>query len=255
MTTEFTLFSAFLAGLLGSGHCIGMCGGIVGMLTMNLSTDVRQSFPRLIPYLLNYNIGRISSYTIAGILAGFLGAQFTSWLPVENPRVIAMWITGFFMIALGLYIGSWWQFLTYFEKVGSLLWSKIEPFGRRFLPIKTPFQALGLGFIWGWLPCGLVYGILFFALASGSALNGGLLMLAFGLGTLPMLLTIGATAQWLTRFAQKRIVRKIAGTIVILFGLMILLMPPPPHKSNSSSEQTLVPFTHSSIFCTSPNPI
>jgi uncharacterized protein len=255
MITEFTLLSAFLAGLLGSGHCIGMCGGIVGMLTMNLSSDVRQSFPRLIPYLLNYNLGRIGSYTIAGILAGFLGEQFTSWLPVENPRVIAMWVAGLFMIALGLYIGAWWQFLTYFEKVGALLWRKIEPFGRRFLPVKHPLQALGLGFIWGWLPCGLVYGVLFFALASGSAWNGGLLMLAFGLGTLPMLLTMGATAQWLTRFAQKLIVRRIAGAMVILFGLMILLMPPPHHKSHSSSEQTLAPFTHSSIFCRAPNSI
>ena len=253
MTTELTLLSAFLAGLLGSGHCIGMCGGIVGMLTMNLSADVRQSFLRLIPYLLNYNLGRISSYTIAGILAGFLGEHFTSWLPVENPRAVAMWVAGFFMIALGLYIGGWWQFLTYFEKIGSLLWRKIEPFGRRFLPVKYPLQALGLGLIWGWLPCGLVYGILFFALTSGSAWNGGLLMFSFGLGTLPILITMGATAQWLTRFAQKIIVRRIAGTMMILFGLMILLIPPPHHKSNSASN--LGVFTHSSVFCSVPNSI
>jgi uncharacterized protein len=226
MTNELTLLSAFIAGLLGSGHCIGMCGGIVGLLTMNLSVEVRQSFSRLIPYLLTYNFGRISSYMIAGLLAGFLGQQFANWLPLENPRMIAMWVVGFFMIALGLYIGAWWQFLTYFEKAGSFLWRKIEPIGQRFLPVKHPLQALGLGLIWGWLPCGLVYGILFFSLASGSALDGGLLMLAFGLGTLPMLLTMGATAQWLTRFAQKLIVRRIAGTMVILFGLMVLFMPP-----------------------------
>jgi sulfite exporter TauE/SafE len=225
MTTELTLLSAFIAGLLGSGHCVGMCGGIVGLLTMNLSLEVRHSFGRLIPYLLTYNIGRISSYMIAGILAGFLGEQFSNWLPLENPRIVAMWVAGFFMIALGLYIGAWWQFLSYFEKAGNLLWRKIEPIGQRFLPVKHPLQALGLGLIWGWLPCGLVYAILFFALASGSAWHGGLLMLAFGLGTLPMLLTMGATAQWLTRFAQKIIVRRIAGTMVILFGLMILFMP------------------------------
>ncbi|MDM8563145.1 sulfite exporter TauE/SafE family protein [Candidatus Marithioploca araucensis] len=223
MTTELTLFSAFIAGLVGSVHCIGMCGGIVGLLTMSLPDNVRQSYLRLIPYLLTYNIGRISSYIIAGVLMGFLGAQFSQMLPLENPRVVAMWVSGLFMIALGLYIGAWWQALTVLEKGGSYLWRKIEPLGRRFLPVKHPLQALGLGLVWGWLPCGLVYAILVFALTSNSAWNGGLLMLAFGLGTLPMLLTMGATAQWFTQFAQKLIVRRIAGFVVILFGLMIFL--------------------------------
>jgi sulfite exporter TauE/SafE len=223
MTTELTLFSAFIAGLVGSVHCIGMCGGIVGLLTMSLPDNVRQSYLRLIPYLLTYNIGRISSYIIAGVLMGFLGSQFSQVLPLENPRIVAMWVSGLFMIALGLYIGAWWQTLTFLEKAGGYLWRKIEPLGRRFLPVKHPLQALGLGLVWGWLPCGLVYAILFFALTSNSAWNGGLLMLAFGLGTLPMLFTMGATAQWFTQFAHKLIVRRIAGFVVILFGLMILL--------------------------------
>ncbi len=223
MTTELTLFSAFIAGLVGSVHCIGMCGGIVGLLTMSLPDNVRQSYLRLIPYLLTYNIGRISSYIIAGVLMGFLGAQFSQVLPLENPRLVAMWVSGLFMIALGLYIGAWWQTLSFLEKAGGYLWRKIEPLGRRFLPVKHPLQALGLGLVWGWLPCGLVYAILFFALTSNSAWNGGLLMLAFGLGTLPMLLTMGATTQWITKFAHKLIVRRIAGLIVILFGLMMFL--------------------------------
>jgi sulfite exporter TauE/SafE len=222
MTNELILLSAFVAGLVGSVHCIGMCGGIVGLLTMSLPDKVRQSYLRLTPYLLIYNVGRISSYIVAGGLAGFLGEQFSQWLPLENPRIVAMWVSGLFMIALGLYIGAWWQALTLFEKAGNHIWRKIEPLGRRFLPVKHPLQALGLGLVWGWLPCGLVYSILFLALASNSTWHGGFLMLAFGLGTLPMLLTMGATAQWLTRFAHKLIVRRIAGAVVILFGLMIL---------------------------------
>ncbi len=212
--TELTLISAFLAGFLGSVHCVGMCGGIVGALSL------RQSYLRLLPYLLTYNLGRISSYTIAGLLVGFLGSQL--WLPMENPRLVAKWVSGFFMIALGLYISGWWQILTVLEKLGAHLWRKIEPLGRRFFPIKHPLQALGLGLVWGWLPCGLVYSILFFSLSSGNAWQGGLLMLSFGLGTLPMLLAMGVTAQWLTRFAHHLIVRRVAGTLVILFGLVIL---------------------------------
>ncbi len=227
MTTELTLISAFLAGLLGSVHCIGMCGGIVGALTMGLPDNIRQSYFRLLPYLLTYNIGRISSYILAGILMGFLGTQFSEWLPFDNPGMIAKWVSGIFMIALGLYIGAWWQFLTILEKAGSYLWRKIEPLGRRFMPVKNPLQALGLGLVWGWLPCGLVYGILFFSLSSNSAWHGGLLMLAFGLGTLPMLLTMGATAQWLMHYIQKLIVRRMAGAMIILFGLFILFASHP----------------------------
>jgi hypothetical protein len=225
MTTEMTLFTAFLAGLIGSTHCIGMCGGIVGVLTVGLPKEIRQSHLYLWPYLLTYNLGRIGSYTLAGIFMGFLGAQFAQFLPLDNPRIVAMWVSGLFMIALGLYLGAWWQALTLLEKAGSYLWRKIEPVGRRFLPVKTPIQALGLGLVWGWLPCGLVYSILVFSLTSASALQGGLLMLAFGIGTLPMLLAMGATAQWLTRFAQQLLVRRMAGAIVILFGLLILFSP------------------------------
>lgn len=231
MTIEITLLlSAFLAGLLGSAHCIAMCGGIVGALTMTLPNSVHQSYLRLTPYLLSYNIGRIGSYTLAGILMGFLGEQFAQSLPMDNPRVVAMWVSGLFMIALGLYIGAWWQVLTRIEKMGGYLWRKIEPLGRRLLPVKHPLQALGLGLVWGWLPCGLVYSILTLSLASSNAWTGGLLMFSFGLGTLPMLLAMGATAQWLTRFSQQIIVRRTAGIMVILFGLFILFgSHHPPH--------------------------
>ncbi|MDM8565176.1 sulfite exporter TauE/SafE family protein [Candidatus Halobeggiatoa sp. HSG11] len=220
-----TLLSAFIAGLVGSTHCVGMCGGIVGILTMSLSNNVRQSYLRLIPYLLGYNLGRITSYVVAGILVGFLGGQFTQWLPFSNPSTVAKWISGLFMIALGLYIGAWWQILTILERAGTSIWNKIKPFGEKFLPVQNPLQALGLGLVWGWLPCGLVYAVLSFAFASKNAWDGGLLMLAFGLGTLPMLLTIGAAAQWITKLSQNIIVRRIAGMIIISFGLMMLFMP------------------------------
>lgn len=219
------LLTAFIAGLAGSTHCVGMCGGIVGMLTMSLPNDIRQSYLRLIPYLINYNLGRIISYVIAGTLAGFLGGQFVQWLPFTNPSVIAKWVSGLFMIALGLYIGAWWQALAILERGGALLWNKIKPLGQRFLPVKNPLQALGLGLVWGWLPCGLVYVVLSSAIVSKNAWDGGLLMLAFGLGTLPMLLTMGAAAKWMIKLSQNITVRRIAGLIIISFGLMMLFMP------------------------------
>jgi sulfite exporter TauE/SafE len=222
LLSELTFLSAFFAGLLGATHCIGMCGSIVGALTMSLPANVHQSYSRLWPYLLIYNLGRISSYTVAGILVGLLGAVFVPKLSLNNPHVVMTWISGLFVIALGLYISGWWQALTFLEKIGAHLWRRIEPFGRHFLPVKHPLQAFGFGLVWGWLPCGLVYSILAFSLASCSAWQGGLLMLAFGLGTLPMSLAMGVTAQWLTRFAHKPIVRQMVGAIVIVFGLFII---------------------------------
>lgn len=216
MTTEIVL-SAWLTGFLGSIHCIGMCGGIVGLLTISL--------PSRWPYLLAYNLGRLTSYTLAGILAGGIGAQFIQWLPLDNPRTFTILISGLFMIALGLYLGTWSQTLIMvLERLGWFVWKKIEPIGRRFLPVQTPRQALGLGAVWGWLPCGLVYSsLLTFAFSSASPLQGGLLMLTFGLGTLPMLLIMGVTTQYLV---QHLIVRKIVGAIIILGGLLILLNHP-----------------------------
>jgi sulfite exporter TauE/SafE len=87
------------------------------------------------------------------------------------------------MIALGLYIGGWWFGLRQIEKVGGIIWQKIEPISRRFIPINSLFQAFILGALWGWLPCGLVYTILIWSISTSNAIEGGLLMLSFGLGT------------------------------------------------------------------------
>ena len=223
-STELTFLSAFFAGLLGTTHCICMCGSINGALIMSLPAQVHQSHTRLWVYLLSYNVGRISSYIAAGILVGFGGKQLIQTLSLNNPHLVVMWILGLFMIALGLHLGGWWQTIAFLEQIGAYLWRKLEPLGRYFLPVKHPLQAFGFGLVWGWLPCGLVYSILAFSLASCSAWQGGLLMLAFGLGTLPTSLALGATTPWLTRFAHQQIIRKTIGVVVILFGLFILFI-------------------------------
>ncbi|EIJ41519.1 hypothetical protein BegalDRAFT_0604 [Beggiatoa alba B18LD] len=235
MMLELYSLSAFLTGLLGSIHCVGMCGGIVGALTMGLPATTHQSPMRLMPYLLTYNLGRLGSYAFAGGIAGFLGGQFTEQLP--QPHLVGMVISGIFMILLGLYLGGWWQVLTKFEKLGATLWRKIQPISRYFLPVKNPVQALGLGIIWGWLPCGLVYTALMLALATGNAIDGSLLMLFFGLGTLPMLLTMGATAVWLNRITKHIAIRRGVGVLIILFGVYTLSgFAHPPHHQLQGAE-------------------
>lgn len=220
MSITITLLSAALVtGLFGSVHCLGMCGGIVGVLTMGLSHPIKQSYFNWLPYLLAYNLGRISSYMLAGGLVGWLGSQFEPWLPVQ----VHVWISSLFMIALGLYISGWWPGLVKLEQLGSYLWRHLAPLGHYFLPVNNPFRALSLGMVWGWLPCSLVYTALALSLASGSAGAGGLVMLVFGLGTLPMLLVMGSAIRRLTQFTHQPLVRRMMGAVIILFGIYTLV--------------------------------
>jgi len=112
--------------------------------------------------------------------------------------------------------------LSRLERAGGTIWKRMEPFGRRLLPVRTPIQALGVGLIWGWIPCGLVYSMLVTAVSSGSALKGAGLMLAFALGTLPNLLIIGAMAGAAARLSRSVVLRQVAGGTVILLGLYTL---------------------------------
>ena len=225
MPAELTLVSAFLVGLLGSTHCLGMCGGIVGALTLGLHDDIRRSPIRLFPYLAAYNLGRISAYAVAGALLGAVSAQILNLAPPAQARLIVKLVTGGFMIALGLYLAGWWPGLSALERLGGRLWQRIEPFGRRFLPVNHPGKALALGFVWGWLPCGLVYSALAWSLTTGDAARSAWLMAAFGFGTLPMLLAMGATARWLGNAVRRAWVRRGAGILILAFGVYALLAP------------------------------
>ncbi|PIE83617.1 MAG: hypothetical protein CSA09_01900 [Candidatus Contendobacter odensis] len=220
MSIEPLYVTAFLLGLTGGVHCFGMCGGIVGALTMGLSPASVHPLQSRLPYLLAYNLGRISSYVIAGLLAGGLGAWVTAHLTsVQHAQLILQVLAGLFMILLGLYLDGWWTGLAHLERIGGIvLWQHIEPLGRCLLPIRTPTQALGIGLVWGWLPCGLVYSVLVWAISAGSAAKGGLLMLGFGLGTLPALLAMGLFAATITRLIQHPAMRHLAGLLVIFFG-------------------------------------
>jgi sulfite exporter TauE/SafE len=214
--------TAFLVGLLGGVHCLSMCGGLVGSLTLGLDARIRQDPWRMLPYQLTYNLARIAGYATAGALFGGLGAVL---LQVDAYQVVQRALYGLaalVMILLGLYLGGWWRVLAVVERAGARLWRRLEPIGRRILPIRRPLQAAALGYLWAWIPCGLVYSVLITAVASGSPIEGALVMLAFGAGTLPNLLGIGLLAGAAARVAERAWVRQAAGLLVIAFGLHAL---------------------------------
>lgn len=215
------LLSALILGLLGGGHCIGMCGGLMGALTLAIPAEQRQRRLRL---LLAYNLGRIASYAVAGLLLGAAG-----WALASGPAATVLrTVAGLLLITMGLYLAGWWGGLTRIESIGRLLWRHLEPLARRLLPVRNARRALLLGCLWGWLPCGLVYSTLLWAASQGNAVDSALLMLAFGLGTLPVLLATGLAAERLTLLLRRRGVRIAGGLLVILFGLWTL---PGPHQT------------------------
>ncbi|MGC9458161.1 MAG: sulfite exporter TauE/SafE family protein [Halothiobacillaceae bacterium] len=228
MPTEISFFAAMLVGFFGGVHCVGMCGGVVGALTFGLPAEKRGHFGKLWPYLLSYNLARIAAYVVAGAIIGGLGAFGASLVSMNHAQQGLQVLAGIFMVMLGLFIGGWWMGLTRVERAGSVLWRRIEPIGRRLMPVRTPAQAMALGFVWGWLPCGLVYSVLIWALSAGSAAQGAWLLLGFGLGTLPNLILMGVFAAQVSQFMRQRWVKNVAGGSVILFGLYTLAMPLKP---------------------------
>ena len=126
------------------------------------------------------------------------------------------------MIALGLYLAGWWYGVVVIEKLGQGVWAKLQPYARNLTPVSSFGQAWWYGVVWGWLPCGLVYSMLTLSLSSSNAIHGGLIMLSFGLGTLPNLLLLGVFAANLRRFMQQPAIRIIAGLLVIAMGVYLL---------------------------------
>ncbi len=207
---DTTFLTLFLVGLLGGTHCAGMCGGIVGALSLQV-TQGRSA----LPIHLAYNLGRIASYVLAGALAGAIGYAFGDILPIQRGLYL---FASLMLLALGFYLLGATRALAAVERGGQWLWARVQPATRRFLPVRGPAQALPLGLLWGWLPCGLVYSALTTALASGSAARGALAMLAFGLGTLPNLLLAGLLLARFRRFAQAPATRMASGLLVLGFG-------------------------------------
>lgn len=213
--TEINILSAFFIGLAGGVHCVGMCGGIVAALR----TVTPANEPAL-PYTLAYNFGRIFSYTLAGAMTGGIGQMATQYVPIARP-VLSI-VSGIMLFLLACYLGKWWQGLTYVESLGKGLFKAIQPFSKRFLPFKSPFYAIPYGFIWGWLPCGLVYSTLTWSLASGSVLDGAAIMLFFGLGTLPTLLAVSIGSQYIVDGFRHPIIRQFICAIMAMYAIFLI---------------------------------
>lgn len=226
--------SAFLMGLFGGLHCVAMCGGVVGVLCTAAPSpgkeagaarcptgagSAQRSRLAQAPYWLAYNGGRVASYTLLGLLFGSLGSLSTGVFPLEPMRFALRAIAAICMLAIGLHLAGLPSAVKALESLGAPLWKRISPLAKRFLPLRTPWHALLLGGLWGLMPCGLLYGALALAASAESPTLGAATMAAFGVATLPVMLTMGAIAQGVSRWLARAWVRRVAGGVVLAFGL------------------------------------
>lgn len=214
MNGDITLFTLFLLGFFGGGHCVGMCGGLSSAFALQLPPHINRL--TLIALL---NAGRISSYAAIGFLLGLLGQigislDQTRWL--QNGLFVA---ANLLLFLLGLYLAGLSSWAVKVESLGKPVWKRLNPLLGKLLPIRSIPACFGVGVLWGWLPCGLVYSASLYALGSGSAVQGGLYMLAFALGTLPNLLAMGFFASQLQPLLQKKPLRLAAGLLVAAWAL------------------------------------
>lgn len=220
---DYSLIGALLVGLMGAGHCIGMCGGLVGALSANLPKEpASNALMSQLGYLLSYNSGRIISYSLAGALIGGSASVLGLLFDADGYLLVLRVFAGVMMIITGLYIAQLWAGVVQIERIGKWLWQYIAPIANQFIPIKNRFHAFIAGALWGWLPCGLVYSMLTWCVAAGNAVDGALIMLFFGLGTLPALLSAGVAASSFSRWVQKKSVRTISGIALVAFGIQTL---------------------------------
>ncbi|HSQ04969.1 MAG TPA: sulfite exporter TauE/SafE family protein [Burkholderiales bacterium] len=215
---ELLMSAAFLAGLLGGAHCAAMCGGIVGAVC-RVAPGEKTPWARA----LAYNSGRIASYALAGAIAGSLGEAGLALRGGSTLQHAALLVTGAMLLVLALYVWDIAPLVRRVERLGGVLWRHIQPYSRHFLPADTAPRAFGLGLLWGWLPCGMVYAVLLTAAATGSAAHGALVMGAFGAATLPNLLAVAFFASRVSRMTRTPALRFAAGLTIAAFGVFGIL--------------------------------
>lgn len=214
--------TAFLLGLFSTVHCISMCGSIIGALTLSLPIKIRENRRKMLPYVFYYNLGRLLSYSLAGIIVGLFSYTLTT---KTNGHMIIKYISIIIMMAMGFYLAGWFPRFAKIEQAGTYIWKIIQPIGKKLMPVQTLLQAFLLGMVWGWLPCGLVYSALAIATTSNQPINASIVMLAFGAGTLPGVMSIGFFTEFLTSMAKMKTLRQLAGISIIVISISNLLLP------------------------------
>jgi sulfite exporter TauE/SafE len=227
--------ASFLAGIAGGVHCAAMCGPLLAACAG--SRAVSPGWRRTAAY----NVGRVASYTAAGALAGLFGGALLTLRGGASAAAAAALLAGSSMLVLALHLAGFTPVTRALESAGGRVWRVLAPYSRRLLPADNTLRALGLGALWGWIPCGMVYAVLLTAAATAEPAQGALVALAFGLGTLPNVLGIALAANRIKRLLRFRSVRYAAAAVVAAFGALGLSFAVSGHSYGFSDLCRLLP--------------
>ena len=238
------LITAFFVGLLGSGHCFGMCGGIAAGLGSLPGANENQANtkPRISSAFL-FNFGRLLSYACLGLISAWLFAKLGHALNIPKWGMILRLITALMIFLIGLQFLLNWQTLAGIERLGAKVWKLILPVAIKASSLPGGTGRLLLGLCWGLLPCGLVYSVLLTASAAGSPIPGAAVMLSFGLGTLPSMLGMSLSAPALAVLLNDKWSKKLMGAALVLLAvlsvsLMVVKMQSKGMHQHASSMST-----------------
>jgi len=206
------LFSAFVLGLLGSFHCVGMCGPIAFMLPVDRTNTYKK-----VSQITIYHVGRLLAYSLIGLIFGLIGKSLYIFGFQQQLSILI----GVLMIVIVLIPQSTFNKYNFSKPIYKVI-SKVKSSLGSALKKKTADTFLTIGFLNGFLPCGLVYMALFAAIAGGNALNGSLYMAVFGLGTIPLMTTAIYFGQFLKGSARQKIQQAIP-VFVVLIGVLFIL--------------------------------
>jgi len=215
---EALLLGMLVTGLASGLHCAGMCGGFVSAFsaarTVRLPAVRKRDTPDWVSQLA-LSAGRIASYTMAGAIAGALGAAIAQALPVQTALFL---LANAMLVLTGLFVAGAGRGFGRLEAIGAPVWKVLQPGAARLFGMRGLPANFAAGMLWGFLPCGLVYGALAVAALAGSPGRGAATMLAFGLGTLPNVLAIGVAAARMRGWMTHRAARIAAGALILGFG-------------------------------------
>ncbi|MEE4278976.1 MAG: sulfite exporter TauE/SafE family protein [Halieaceae bacterium] len=206
MISTADAIAALGIGLAGAGHCLGMCGGIAAALSLGQGAGPAMTFA--------YHGGRLASYALLGGLLGLIAGSINIAAWTLGLRYLA----GLLLVAMGLAIADWWRGIGLLERAGARLWQPVQRLSAGLLPLRTPRQAVLLGLCWGLMPCGLIYSALAWTASSQSAIDGALLMLLFGAGTLPAMLATSFGASGVQALLRRRGLKILIGIMLIAMG-------------------------------------
>jgi len=217
--SELSILGGLLAGFASSLHCVGMCGGIAASLSVSLGGDSTAGRARA---LMLAQTGRIAAYVLAGGLLAALGSRAYFAFDQTTAHFVLRWLAAAMLVYIGLSVMGWAPTLAGLDRVGTRLLGWIRTPFSRALSLASPLLA---GFLWGFLPCGMVYATLFYAMLSGTALNGALIMLGFGLGTLPAVTAAAFGLSGLLAAARTPRVRFAVGLTIVVLGVASAALP------------------------------